>query len=314
MLKEILGDAKKIAIGGHVRPDGDCIGSSLGLYQYVKKCYPNIKVDIYLEEVSDCFQFLEASKEICHVLPVEQEYDLFITLDCGDIDRLGFSKPLFQKAARTFCIDHHISNEAFADKNYIEAEASSTSELVYRILEEEKITKEVAQCLYLGIVHDTGVFQYSCTSPETMEVAAALMRKGIDSNWLIDQTFYQKSYEQNQMLGRALLESILFLDGKCIASSVTKKEMEFYGITPKDLEGIVSQLRVTRGIEVAAFMYELETGEFKVSLRSNADVDVSKIAQYFGGGGHKKAAGFTMKGSIHDVLTNLAKQIAQVLP
>ena len=119
--------------------------------------------------------------------------------------------------------------------------------------------------------------------------------------------------EQNQILGRSLLESILFLDKQCIAASVTRQEMDFYGVTPKDLEGIVSQLRVTRGVEVAVFMYETGAQEFKVSLRSGGKVDVSRVAQYFGGGGHVKAAGFTMAGSVHDVLTNLAHQIEEQL-
>ena len=103
-------------------------------------------------------------------------YDLFISQDCGSIDRLGASLKYFETAKRTVCIDHHISNNHFADENYIVPEASSTSELVYRLLDVEKITTEIAECLYLGIVHDTGVFQYSCTAPETMEAAADLMR------------------------------------------------------------------------------------------------------------------------------------------
>lgn len=161
----------------------------------------------------------------------------------------------------------------------------------------------------MGIVHDTGVFQYSCTSPETMEAAAELLRKGIDGNKIIDKTYYEKTYIQNQILGRALLKSILILDKKCIVSSVSKSEMEFYEAKPSDLEGIVSQLRLTQGIEVAMFMYELETRQFKVSLRSQGKVDVSTIAQFFGGGGHKRAAGFTMKGTSHDVINNVGARI-----
>lgn len=313
ILKEVLGQAKTVAISGHMRPDGDCVGACLGLYQYLREWEPNIQVDVYLEEIAEWFSFIKASKDINHIIKEGQVYDLFISLDCGDTDRLGFSKPLFESAKKTFCIDHHISNDAFAMDNYIVPEASSTSELVFRLLDKSKIKKNVAECLYLGIVHDTGVFQYSCTAPETMEAAAVLMRTGIDASGLIDRTFFQKSYAQNQVLGRALLESVLFLDNKCIASSVSQKEMQFYGLEPKDLEGIVSQLRVTRGVEVAIFMYELSTREYKISLRSNDLVDVSLIAQYFGGGGHKKAAGFTMAGSSYDVMNNLASQIAMQL-
>lgn len=309
MLMKLLSQAKTVAIGGHVRPDGDCAGSCLGLYRYIKEQVPQITADLYLEEFADSFQFLKSAEEVLHEVKEEKEYDLFIVLDCGDAGRLGFSEPLFRKAKKTLCIDHHISNIAFADENIIDPDASSTSEMVFRQLPKENISKNVAECLYLGIVHDTGVFQYSCTAPETMEAAAELMRKGIDASDIIERTFYEKTYAQNQILGRALLESILFLHEKCIAAVVTRQEMEFYGVTPKDLDGIVSQLRVTKGVEVAVFMYETGAQEYKVSLRSAGKVNVSSIAQYFGGGGHVKAAGFTMAGSTHDVMTNLARQI-----
>ncbi len=310
MLNCALMQVNTVAIGGHVRPDGDCVGSTLGLYQYIKNYFPSIQVDVYLEDIPESFKLMiPVSEEILHEVDTERVYDLFVALDCGDAGRLGFSAPLFEKAKSTFCIDHHVSNVAFADENYIIPDASSTSELVYNLIDKEKITTEIAECLYLGIVHDTGVFQYSCTSPTTMEVAADLMRKGIRSNEIIDKTFYEKTYAQNQILGRALLESFLFMDGKCIVSYITKKIMDFHGVTPKDLEGIVSQLRVTKGVEVAVFLYEIAAQEYKVSLRATGDVDVSKIAGFFGGGGHKKAAGVTMKGTVHDIINNLSEQI-----
>lgn len=309
MLNKVLKDVSTVAIGGHIRPDGDCVGSCMGLYLYLKKYYCQISVDLYLETVPDSFRFLNSSEEIRNEVKEGMVYDLFITLDCGDEDRLGFAKVLYDNAKHTFCVDHHISNQAFAEQNMIVSDASSTSELVYNLLEKEKITKEIAEALFMGIVHDTGVFQYSCASPETFEVAAKLLRAGIDGPDIIDRTFYEKTYAQNQILGRALLESMLFMDKKCIVSSVTQKEMDFYGITPKEMEGIVSQLRVTKGVEVAIFMYEIEPNIYKISLRSKDQIDVSRIAQYFGGGGHKKAAGFTMPGTSHDVINNLSKQI-----
>ena len=162
--------------------------------------------------------------------------------------RLGFSEPLFEKAGETLCIDHHISNEAFADYNYIVPDASSTSELIFTLLEKEKISKAVAEALYMGIVHDTGVFQYSCTSPETMEIAAELMRKGINGSEIIEKTYYEKTYIQNQILGRALLESMLIMDKRCIVSVIRQRSMRFFQAQPTDLEGIVSQLRQTKGV------------------------------------------------------------------
>ena len=310
MLNRVIMQAKTVAIGGHVRPDGDCVGSCMGLYQYLKNCFAGMEVDVYLEDIPECFKnMLPITAEIKHEADEKKRYDLFIALDCGDMNRLGFSSVLFEKAKTTFCVDHHISNQAFADENYIIPEASSTAELVYRLLEKDKIDTNVAECLFMGIVHDTGVFQYSSTSPETMEIAADLMRKNIRANEIIDKTYYEKTYAQNQILGRALLESTLALDGKCIVSAISKETMNLHGVIPKDLEGIVSQLRVTQGVEVAIFLYEIGEQEYKVSLRASGDVDVSKVAGYFGGGGHKKAAGFTMNGQTKDIVERILGQI-----
>ena len=178
-LKELLKEKKKIALGGHVRPDGDCIGSVMGLYLYLKQEYPHIQTDVYLEKIPETFRLIKGTDEVrSEVNNNETPYDLFICLDCADPMRLGFSSSVFENAKETVCIDHHISNESFADLNYIVPDASSTSELVVTLLDEEKISKESAEALYMGIAHDTGVFRYSCTSPETMENAAKLMRKG----------------------------------------------------------------------------------------------------------------------------------------
>ena len=312
-LAELLEGKTSVAIGGHVRPDGDCVGACMGLYQYLRDNYRDVETDVYLEEIPSHFSFVEGTGDIRHQVEPGKTYDLFICLDCGDAERLGFSRPLFESAGQTFCVDHHISNQAFADENYIVPDASSTSELVFRLLDCGRITRGIAEALYIGIVHDTGVFQYSCAGPETFRTAAALLEKGVDAPSIIERTYYEKSYAQNQILGRALLESIVFMHGQCIFSSVSQAVMRFYGVTPKELDGIVSQLRITKGVEVAIFLYEQEPNVYKVSLRSKEKVDVSRVAAYFGGGGHVKAAGCTMPGTVHDVINNLARQIAPQL-
>ena len=142
-----------------------------------------------------------------------------------------------------------------------------------------------------------------------MEVAARLMRKGVDCSAIINDTYYDKTYHQKQILGRALLESILIMDKKVIFSAVRQKEMDFYGVAPADMEGIVETLMGTTGVEVAIFLYETSPRTYKVSLRSRSRVDVSVIASYFGGGGHVRAAGCSMQGSIHDVVNNLTLHI-----
>lgn len=308
-IEEELKDARTVAIAGHIRPDGDCVGSCMGLYLYLRKYCGLDAVDVYLEEIPESYAIIAGTDEIHHSFEEEKEYDLFISLDSGDLKRLGEAAKYFHSAKRTLCYDHHVSNDGYADRNYIDPHISSTCELIYHVLEEEKITKEIAEALYMGIAHDTGIFQYSCTSPETMEAAANLMRKGINYSYIIDTTFMEKSYLQNQVLGRALLESILVLDKKCIISVIRMKDMEFYGVKPSELDGIVSQLRLTRGVEVAIFLYETGNHEFKVSMRSKEIVDVSAVAKYFGGGGHVRAAGCSMQGSFYDVVNNLTKHI-----
>lgn len=309
-LSELLDGKKTVALGGHIRPDGDCVGSCMGLYLYLKEQYPQIQTDVYLEYIPDSYRFIQETGIVRHEITPGQEYDLFICLDCGDEERLGFSAPLFEKAALTCCIDHHASNRAFADFNEVVPDASSTSELVYHLLEQEKISLACAEALYMGIAHDTGVFRYSCTKPETLEAAAVLLRKGVNGPEIVEKTFYEKTYLQNQILGMALLESIQILDKRCIATWITKKNMAFFGASPADMDGIVNQLKQTKDMEVALFLYEIDTHLFKVSLRSRDKVDVSRIAAYFGGGGHVKAAGFTMAGTVHDVINNVSHQIA----
>ena len=139
------------------------------------------------------------------------------------------------------------------------------------------------------------------------------MDKGIDFARIVDESFYTRTYRQNQIMGRTILESIMLLDGRCIVGVVSQRVMEFYGVTPKDLDGIVDQLRITRGVEVAIFLYAVGTQQFKVSMRSNGEVNVSEIAQAFGGGGHVQAAGCTMQGSFYDVVNNLTGPIERQL-
>lgn len=293
---DFLAEVHTVAIGGHIRPDGDCVGSCLATYNYIKTWYPDIDVTVYLEPIPNIFKFMARSNEIVSDFSGDTVYDLFIAQDCGDTGRLGGAAHFFEQAKHTVCVDHHISNQSFAQDNYIFPQASSASELVYELLPKERITKEIAECIYTGMVHDTGVFQYSCTSRKTMEIAGALMECGINYPKIVDDTFYTKTYNQNRIMGLALLKSRLHLNGKCISSVITEEEMTQYDVLPKHLDGIVNQLRVTKDVEVAVFLYETGDGTFKVSTRSREVVDVSKVAVKYGGGGHIRAAGFSMTG------------------
>lgn len=308
ILSDILKDVKSVGITGHIRPDGDCTGSVLALYNYIVENMPETDVDLYLEQPGSEFYYLKNIDKIKNT-PEDKKYDVFFVLDCSSLDRIEPFISCFNNASKTVCIDHHVSNTGFTDLSKIEPQASSACEVLYGTMDADKISRNVAECIYTGIIHDTGVFKYSCTSKKTMEIAGEMMEKGIDYSDIIDNTFYKKTYVQNQILGRALLESVLFYDGKCIFTTVTMDEMEFYGVTGIELGGIVEQLRLTDGVEVAIFLYQTGEEEYKVSLRSKKKIDVAAIATQFGGGGHVRAAGYTAKGSVYQIINSIGELI-----
>ena len=305
---DLVKDAETIAIAGHVNPDGDCTGSTLAMYNYLK--HTGKTIDVYLEPIGREFRDLPGADSIKNEVE-DKVYDVFFMMDLGDTDRIGVVSKLFETAKKTICIDHHITSKGVADENFILPTLSSTCEVLFEMMDVELITKDVATCLYTGIIHDTGVFHHSCTSKRTMEIAGELMAKGIDFGHIIDHNFYSRTYKQNQVLGRCLMESLLLWDGVGIVSYVTQKELDFYMVSNSDLGGIIDQLRLTEGVKVAIFIHEKEPHTYKVSMRSTApDIDVSKVAAFFGGGGHKMAAGCTIpSGKVHDVINNITKQL-----
>lgn len=310
-LDAIIEDKNVIGIAGHVRPDGDCVGSTLAVYNYIKDNYPEKDVRIYLEPIPNIFKFLKRADEIRSDYKDDVIFDLFIAEDCGDLGRLGNAAKYFENAKSTLCIDHHVSNSSFADENYIFPKASSTCELVFELIDIQKLSLQIAECLYTGMVHDTGVFQYSCTSAKTMEIAGVLMETGIDYPKIVDDTFYTKTFGQNKILGLALLNAELYLDGAVIATVVFQEDMKRFSVLPKHLDGIVNQLRVTKDTKIALFLYENVDGTFKGSLRVNGDTNVADIAAQFGGGGHVKAAGFSIEGPIDTAMERILNVIRE---
>lgn len=304
-----LENCKSVGISGHIRPDGDCVGSTLSLFLYVKKNMPDKDVHIFLEDPPEIFSCLKGFDAIEDAGKCQTVFDCFILCDTSK-DRCGKAERLFDGARKTINIDHHVTNPGDGTVNYIVPDASSASELVYDVLDEDLIDKDIAMAVYTGIIHDTGVFQYSNVAPKTLNIAAKLIAYGFDFPKLIDETFFEKSYLQSQIMGRVLSESILLMDGKISVGHLGLKEMRFYRAGSKDMEGIVNQLRLIKGVDVAIFMYQLEDLTYKVSLRSSTDaIDVSKVAAYFGGGGHVRAAGVTMEGNFYDVTNNLTREI-----
>ena len=236
-----------------------------------------------------------------------------LCLDCGDMARFGKASRYFKQARHTINVDHHISNTLFADENYVNASSSSASEEIYKMMDPALLNYETAICLYTGIIYDTGVFKYRSTSPETMRIAADLMRFDLPTDEVIDESFYAKTYDENRIFGYTILNSHLAFDGKVIYAMLSKKEMEEFGVSSKELEGIVAQLRLTRGVGIAVFLYETPADDIKVSFRSQDPYNVNEIAVRFGGGGHVRASGATMNGTLEESLAAILEEIKTIL-
>ena len=314
-IEEVLTGVGRVCILGHIHPDGDCVGSCLGLYNYLRIVRPEIQAQVHLEPFSDNFSFLQGAAEVDHQFPDLPPYDLCFVMDCGDRERLGPAVRYFDQAKKRVCVDHHITNQGFGDEYVIQADASSACEVLYGLLDPEQVDLATASCLFLGIVHDTGVFKHSSTTRRTMEVAGQLLDKGVSPSYIIDETFYKKTFAQNKALGLALESARLWLGGQLIAGRVTAQDMRALGLESRHLDGIVDQLRVTEGVKVAVFLYTLdeERQEWKVSMRSGDGVDVSRIAVKFGGGGHVRAAGCTLQGEWTQVVEQVAALVQQQL-
>ena len=301
---EEVRDYDNIAVSGHIKPDGDCIGSCIAMTEFLKKTFPEKKIVLFLEEPDECFMGIDGIEDIDSSFE-GTEPDLYILIDATP-DRMGAGEKYYKKAKKTINIDHHVSNEnGSGDVNFIDPSASSAAELIYRIIGEGALDKKIATWIYLGIVHDTGVFKYPSTSPDTLRIVARLMEEGLNTQDLIDRTYYEKTYTQNIACAKIVENSKLLFDGKVIVGSISLKEMNEDGFTKNDFDGVINQLRITKGSEVAVFMYPMNDVTMKVSLRSKEYVDVSLISQRFGGGGHVRAAGFYRKGTIESITAEL---------
>ena len=290
-LAQMIDAADSIAIIGHIHPDGDCMGSNLAMYNYIIDNYKGKTVDVYDGSFSTTFKIMSGYRRVKHE-PTDKRYDLAIALDVSDEERLGKFQDIFNSAISTAIVDHHISNKGFGDLCYIVPTASSACEALCDLIDLDKVSQKTATCLYLGIVHDSGVFKYPNTSRNTMEVAGLLLDKGVDAISVIDDTFYKKTYKQNRLMGQVIVNSQLYAEGKIVSGQITRELFKEFKCTTMDTEGIVEQLRLTDGVEVAILGYQKTKKQYKFSLRSKTVVDVSKVALMFGGGGHVRAAGF----------------------
>lgn len=313
--KEKIISAEKIAIITHINPDGDCIGSAAALKELIKGWGKN--ADIYNE--NGCPAYLCITKEYTSVSTSSEadvNYDLVIWVDCGSIDRAGKISYVVDACKYMINIDHHATNTGFADINIVDPSASATGLLIYDFFVAcgVEITKYTAELLYMAISTDTGNFSYANTDKRTHIVAGELLEKGIDVADISRRLFRATTYNRLKLTQLALDTLTLYCGGKVATINVTKAMFAATGTDSSDSEAFVGYARDINGVEVAAMLRDTTDGKLvKVSLRSNSDVDVSKIAEEFGGGGHFNAAGFSMEGKIPDVEKLLIERISKVI-
>ena len=308
---EVIHRANKIAIFTHVSPDGDAIGSSMGLYLGLKQLKK--EVDVIADEYSRCFKFLsglENVKEKSH-----ETYDLVIALDCATKNRLFDPGDCFFRAGMSVAVDHHASNTYFAEYNYVEEDSPATCKTVIKILKRLgiSITKEIGECLMAGIITDSGGFRYRTVDDETFEFAAQMLDLGVDISDIYYRTFDVKSKAQFQLSSIATSRLKFYQKDRVAVTYVTLEDFRKVNATVGDHEGIVNVGRNIEGVEVSIFLREVEKEHYKISLRSNDYVDVSEVASVFDGGGHSRAAGCDVLLPLDTAIKKLVKETTKYL-
>ena len=307
---EEINQANSIVILTHENPDGDAMGSSLALYQALKNYGKD--VDLVIPEHSRTFDFLPAIDEI--KVEGREQYDLAIALDCATIKMLNGFSTYFEEAKMRISIDHHSTNSMFADLNFVNPEAPACAQILIVVLNYFKmeITREIGTCILAGIITDTGGFQYSGVNAETFEFVSWLLEKGVNVSTVYRKVLQTKTRSSFELARIACNRLEFFYDGRVSFTYITKENEEEVHAEIGDHEGIVETGRAIEGVEVSIFVRETEKG-CKVSTRSNDYVDVSDMCLLFGGGGHQRAAGCLMQGSIEEVKEKLLNRVKQYL-
>ena len=309
--KKIL-ESKNIVLAAHINPDGDALGSSLSLYPILKEIGKKVTIFNATKPLPMYLDFLPNFDKVTDKLP--KNYDLLISFDCGSFDRLGIEeRPKF-----LINIDHHISNTNYGDINIIDPKAASSSQVVYNMLKANNVTipKESAICIYTALVTDTGSFQYESVTDKVFEMAADLVKCGVKPDFVAKMLFQRDRLSRLRLLAKAYETIELCCEGKVAFVEVTKEMMEITGAIKDDTDTIVNSVRAIASVEVACMLREDEDG-IKISLRSKNYADVSKIAVKYGGGGHIRAAGATIKDEfdfekVKNMLKNDLKEIVKV--
>ena len=312
-------ESKKIGITYHVSPDGDAVGSVLALFNALK----SLNKDCYIiskDTLSENLKFLKGSDEITGEItePVD-ETDIVVVLDCGNLERV--SANLKEFAGTIINIDHHLSNDKYGDVNYIDSNAAATAEIVFELLnlmgisfeKENGVIKDIGTCMYTSIVTDTGAYRHSNVTERTHKISAILKKIGVDNTFIYQSLFDNKDFSRIKLIGKALSNMQLILNGKVALLEIDKNFTADLGIDIGDTSDIISYGLQIKGVEVTLLLKEVEDG-VKASLRAKSYVDVRKIAEVFGGGGHVRASGIKIKNmsmeeAKYEILNEIQKEL-----
>ncbi|MGO3751324.1 MAG: DHH family phosphoesterase [Peptoniphilaceae bacterium] len=293
--KELIENSQKIYIASHINPDGDNVGSLLALF----KLLLNLKKNVTLIEddyIPDFLKFLPNWEIAKKSVELDEKSDLFISLDCADIDRLGEgAKNLFLKSKNSINIDHHSTNTNYGSVNLIDIHAPATGEILYELIKDAdyNIDSDIAKCIYTAISSDTGSFKYDSTRSRTFIIASELLTIGIDINEIAVNLYQNNSLEKTKLLSKSLNTLELFGNGKVATVFVDDNMIKECSAKKSDTEGIVESVRDISGVEVALF-FKIKKDSIKLSIRTKSCINASKIALKYGGGGHIRAAGASL--------------------
>lgn len=310
-IKEEINKAKDIVILTHENPDGDAIGSALAMYLTLKRL--GKEVDVIIPEFPKIFKFLPCSEEVKKE-GKEENYDLAISVDVTGIKRLNGFARYFENANVRIQIDHHQVNEMFADFNFVNPDSPACAQTLIFVIEKLgiDIDEKIGTCLLTGIITDTGGFQYEGVSAETFEFASWLLTKGVKVSNIYKKVLQTRT-KANFELRKMVMDRMEFLDnGKVTFTYITFDDLEKVNAEAGDHEGLVEIGRDVEGVEVSIFLREIEGG-FKASLRSNEYVNVSDVCLAYNGGGHIRAAGCTILGTLEEAKEKIIKEIEKYL-
>ncbi|MRR17312.1 MAG: bifunctional oligoribonuclease/PAP phosphatase NrnA [Deltaproteobacteria bacterium] len=315
MIKEILAaisQGKKFLITAHVRLDGDALGSELALYLMLKDLGKEAVI-CNQDPTPAHYRFLPGADQIVHSLEQAEHYDVGFVLDSSELERVGKIAADVARIKTLINIDHHISNAGFCRLRFVDAKASSTGELLHRLMRKMhvKMTKEICTNLYAAILTDTGGFRYSTTHQETLRSAAELVEGGADPQWISENIYESDPPAKLQLLARTLESLTLDMETRTASLVVTQKDLLDTGATMELTDGFVDIPRTVKGISIAMLYTQLGEKQFKLSLRSKGKVDVERIARRFGGGGHINASACRIDGDIDTIKARVLEVVME---